>query len=73
MRVDVKATNGAWRQTVWGTVLATVGLLALTVYFWAQPTPDYASVRFLLILLVLMPLALGAAYLIRRFIERSAD
>jgi hypothetical protein len=52
MRVDVKATNRAWRQTVWGTVLATVGLLALTVYFWAQPTPDYASVRFLLILLV---------------------
>jgi succinate-acetate transporter protein len=72
MRVDVQATKRAWRHTVWGTAIATVGLVALMVYFWTLPSPDYAAVRFLLLMLVLMLLALGAAYLIRRFIEGLA-
>jgi hypothetical protein len=49
-----------------------VGLVGLTVYFWSLPTPDYAAIWFLVVLLVLMPLVLGVAYLIRRFIEGLA-
>jgi NADH:ubiquinone oxidoreductase subunit 3 (subunit A) len=44
-------------------------VVALIVYFWTLPTPDYAAVQFLLLLLFLAPLMLGLAYLIRRFIE----
>ena len=70
MRVNTKATKRMWQQTVWSAVLATVGFLALMIYFWTLPTPDYAAIRFLALMLVLTPLLLGVAYFIRRFIER---
>ena len=72
MRVDVEATKRAWRQTVWGTVLGALILCGLIIYFLAQPTPDYTAVRTLLLFLLVMPLMLGVAYLIRRFIESLA-
>ena len=72
MRVNVEATKRAWRQTVWGTAIAMGGFVALIIYFWTLPRPDYAAVRFLFLLLFLAPLILGLAYLIRRFIERFA-
>jgi hypothetical protein len=72
VRVDVHATRKAWRQTVWGTAIATIMLVGLCVYFVTLPVPDYAAVRLLLLLLFLMPVMLGVAYLIRRFIESLA-
>jgi uncharacterized protein YqhQ len=72
MRVDVKATKRAWRPTVWATIIAMVGIVAMMVYSLASAAPDYAAVRFFLLLLVLMPLLLGIAYLNRRFIQRLA-
>jgi hypothetical protein len=73
MQIDLKALRSMWRQTVWGTAIAMVGIAALAVYFWTQPTPDPAAAKFALQLLVLMPVLLGVAYLIRRFIESLPD
>ena len=50
-----------------------VGVVAMMVYALTSAVPDYSAVRFLLLLLIAMPLMLGAAYLIRRFIEGLAD
>ena len=72
MRVDVEATKRMWRQTLWGTAVTMVGLVVWIVYVLMQPAPDYSSVRFLLVLLLLMPAGVGVAYLIRRFIESLA-
>jgi cadmium resistance protein CadD (predicted permease) len=73
VRVDVQATRKAWRQTLWGTAIATIMLVALCIYFATLPVPDYAAVRFLLLLLLLMPVMIGVAYLVRRFIESLAS
>ena len=62
-----------WRQTVWGTALAMIGVVGMLVYALASATPDYSAVRFFLLLLFAMPIMLGVAYLIRRFIEALAD
>ena len=72
MRVDVEATKWAWRQTVWGTGLAALILCALIIYFLVKSPPDYSAVQTLLLFLLVMPLMLGVAYLIRRFIESLA-
>jgi len=73
MRVDVQATKRMWKQTVWATGVALILLVALSLYFVAQPSPDYGAIRWLLFLVLLMPLALGACYVIRLFIESLAD
>lgn len=69
MRVDVRATKRMWRQTVWGTAIAWIGVVAVMVYLRMLPNPDKVATRFLLLLLIVMPLVLGVAYVIRRFIE----
>jgi hypothetical protein len=73
MRVDRKATQWMWRQTIWGTAIAAILFAGLIVYFLTLPTPDYQSAKFAGLLLILVPIALGGAYLIRRVIERLAD
>jgi flagellar biogenesis protein FliO len=46
---------------------------AMIVYALTSGALDYSAVRFLLLLLFAMPLILGIAYLVRRFIEGLAD
>jgi hypothetical protein len=62
-----------WKQTVWATALAMLGLAGLALYFVTQPIPDYDAVGWLFAFMVLLPLALGACYLIRRLIEALSD
>ena len=50
-----------------------VGVAALAVYFWTNPTSDLAAAQFALLLLFLIPVLLGVTYLIRRFIETLSD
>ena len=73
MRIDVRVLRSMWRQTVWGTALALACVATMIVYVLTSGTPDYSAVRFLFLLLFAMPLMLGIAYLIRRFIEGLAD
>jgi hypothetical protein len=40
MRVDSKALQSMWKQTVWGTVLTGVVFAGLIVYFLTLPIPD---------------------------------
>jgi flagellar biogenesis protein FliO len=46
---------------------------AMIVYALTSAAPDYSAVRFLFLLLFAIPLMLGIAYLVRRFIEGLAD
>ena len=73
MRIDDRALRLIWRQTVWATALAMVGVAGMLVYALASAAPDHSAVRFFLLLLFAMPVMLGVAYLIRRFIEGLAD
>jgi len=71
MRVDVQATKRMWKQTVWGTAAASLIVLGLIGYFLAQSPVDQQAIGWL-ILFLLLPLALGPCYLIRRLIEGLA-
>jgi uncharacterized protein YqhQ len=62
-----------WTQTVYGTAAAAVIFCGLIVYFLTRSAPDYEAARFLVLLLVLLPVALAVAYGIRRLIESLAD
>ena len=73
MRIDVRVLRSMWRQTVCGTALAMAFVATMIVYALMSAAPDYSAVRFLLLLLFAIPLMLGIAYLIRRFIEGLAD
>lgn len=73
MRIDVRVLRSMWRQTVWGTALAMACVAAMIVYALTSAAPDYSALSFLLLLLFAIPLMLGIAYLIRRFIEGLAD
>jgi uncharacterized membrane protein (GlpM family) len=72
MRVDLKATRHMWKQTVIGSLLALIGIAALIIYFSVSAEKDAEAVRLLVAIFALIPAGLGVAYLIRRFIERSA-
>jgi hypothetical protein len=73
MRIDLKALGWMWRQTFWGTLIAMVFVTGLAVYSLTVEPPDYEAAGFLALLVLLMPVGLGAAYLVRRFIERLSD
>ncbi len=62
-----------WRQAVWGTAIAIIGVATLVTYLAMQPSPDNKTIRFLAEVLVLMPVLFGVAYLIGRPIERAPD
>jgi hypothetical protein len=72
MRIDVPALKRLWKQTVWGTLGGMLILSGLIFYFFTQSPRDIEAIRFLLLLLVLMPAGLGVCYLIRRFIDGLA-
>ena len=73
MRLDSKALQFMWKQTVWGTVLTGVVFVGLIVYFLTLPIPDYDAAKFVLVLLLVLPAFFGASYFVKRFIERMAD
>ena len=73
MRIDIRVLRSMWRQTVWGTAVAMACVAVIIVYALTSAAPDHSAVRFLFLLLFAMPLLLGIAYLIRRFIEGLAD
>ena len=72
MRIDSNALNRAWKQTAVGTLLGALIIAGLLIYFFTKKPLDYQAIEWLIVLLALMPVALGVAYLIRRFIQRLA-
>ena len=69
MRIDAKALQWMWKQTLWGTIGGMLIAAGLIIYFLRQTPRDDDAIWFSILALLLMPVGLAACYLIKKFIE----
>ena len=71
MRIDRKALEWNWRQTIVGTAVMVVFFLFLLGYFVAQN--DKESAIWIAIFLLFTPVAFGIVYSIKKLITSIGD